>query len=592
MKYSSLIIATSLLTMTAGCASNKDSQATTLELKHVPETTVNADKGKELELNEFHPAEDILYAEESVALPSTAKYAVPQKQKISEGKDAEFASRSRLEHAAKAFSVDMIPSYYQDEGREKYAAIEHSEVKLVSTSPVSTFSIDVDTASYANIRRFLTKGALPPADAVRVEEMVNYFSYSYDAPSEPAQPFSINTELAKSPWSADHVLLKVGLKGYEAPIKERPSSNLVFLLDVSGSMNAPDKLPLLKKSLVLLSKQLSENDSVAIVVYAGASGVVLEPTKGNETHKIESALNQLSAGGSTNGQAGIQLAYELAKQNYDEQGINRVILATDGDFNVGTSDVESLKKLIERKREEGVSLTTLGFGTGNYNDQLMETLADHGNGNYAYIDTFSEAKKVLAEQLNATLMTIAKDVKIQLEFNPGIVKEYRLLGYENQALKREDFNNDRVDAGEIGAGHTVTAIYELALQSNAYSSVDPLRYQTEAQTQQQTVSDFGNELAFVKFRYKAPNGDKSKLISQPIKAANFNALPSFDQASESFRFAASVAQFGEALRHSKYVQNDYEAIISNALKARGEDPMGYRSEFIQLVRLAAKLSNT
>jgi Ca-activated chloride channel family protein len=338
----------------------------------------------------------------------------------------------------------------------------------------------------------------------------------------------------------------------------------------------------------MLSKQLSAKDSVAIVVYAGASGVVLEPTQGNDTHKIEAALNQLTAGGSTNGQAGIQLAYQLAKQNFKEEGINRVVLATDGDFNVGMNDVDSLKDLIKLKRKEGIFLTTLGFGTGNYNDELMEALANNGNGNYAYIDTFAEAKKVLAEEMSATLMTIAKDVKIQVEFNPSVVKEYRLLGYENRTLNREDFNNDRVDAGEIGAGHTVTAIYEIALQSSPYSSVDPLRYEAE----KPSVKDMSGELAFVKFRYKAPDGDKSKLISQPISLPTSGDMPNFEDASDSFKFAASVAQFGEALRQSKYLDANYEQIISNALATRGEDAMGYRSEFIQLVRLAKSLSGS
>lgn len=507
--------------------------------------------------------------------------------------EAEYAPASVVMSAKRAMSYEMVqppvmPTYALDESSEKYASLDQSTIKRVSSDPVSTFSIDVDTASYTNIRRFLTQGTMPPVDAVRLEEMINYFDYAYEAPSSASQPFSITTEIAQSPWSANHVLLKLGLKGYEPPADERPDSNLVFLLDVSGSMNSPNKLPLLKKSLVMLSKQLSAEDSVAIVVYAGASGVVLEPTQGNDTHKIEAALNQLSAGGPTNGQAGIQLAYQLAKQNFKEDGINRVVLATDGDFNVGTSDVDSLKHLIKQKRKEGIFLTTLGFGTGNYNDELMEALANNGNGNYAYIDTFAEAKKVLAEEMSATLMTIAKDVKIQVEFNPSVVKEYRLLGYENRTLNREDFNNDRVDAGEIGAGHTVTAIYEIALQSSPYSSVDELRYEAE----KPSVKDMSGELAFVKFRYKAPDDDKSKLISQPISLPTSDDMPNFEDASESFKFAASVAQFGEALRQSKYLDTNYEQIISNALASRGEDAMGYRSEFIQLVRLAKGLSES
>ena len=485
-------------------------------------------------------------------------------------------------------ATDRVTNYYQDHEREKYASIDQNSVKQASINPVSTFSIDVDTGSYTNIRRMLTQGALPPKNAVRIEEMINYFDYGYDAPNEKSVPFSIHTELALSPWSKDHALLRIGLKGYEPAKQDRPASNLVFLLDVSGSMNSPDKLPLLKKSLILLSKQLDSNDKVAIVVYAGASGVVLEPTDGNQTFEIEQALENLSAGGSTNGQAGIQLAYQLAKKCYDPAGINRVILATDGDFNVGTRDVDALKELIERKREEGISLTTLGFGTGNYNDHLMEQLADVGNGNYAYIDTFKEARKVLVEELTATLMTIAKDVKIQVEFNPRIVKEYRLIGYENRALAREDFNNDKVDAGEVGAGHTVTALYEIVLQDSKGKRIDPLRYQNEGSPEVNNNDRISNELAFVKFRYKALNSSKSKLISRAIKRTK--PIESFENASEDFRFSATVAHFGESLRHSKYVANmDYETMIQHALNSKGSDPFGYRSEFVQLIRLASNL---
>tara|TARA_R110002072_G_scaffold133803_4_gene274363 strand:+ start:49520 stop:51289 length:1770 start_codon:yes stop_codon:yes gene_type:complete len=483
---------------------------------------------------------------------------------------------------------DIPPQFYQDKDREQYASLAQSAVKQVISEPVSTFSIDVDTGSYTNIRRMLNQGYLPPADAVRIEEMINYFGYAYETPTDNVTPFSIQTELAMSPWSKDHALLRIGLKGYEPITDKRPASNLVFLLDVSGSMNAPDKLPLLKKSLLLLSKQLTSADKVAIVVYAGASGTVLEPTAGNQTLLIEQALDKLSAGGSTNGQAGIELAYQLAKQHYDSSGINRVILATDGDFNVGTSNVDSLKTLIEQKREEGISLTTLGFGTGNYNDELMEQLADVGNGNYAYIDGLNEARKVLVEELDSTLMTIAKDVKIQVEFNPEIVKEYRLLGYENRSLAREDFNNDKVDAGEIGAGHTVTALYELVLKGSEGQRVDPLRYQNASKSQSNASDYMTNELAFIKFRYKAVNTMKSKLISRPVFKSH--QITDFDQASEDFRFSATVAEFGEVLRQSKYVEGlDYKTMIEHALNAKGADPFGYRSEFIQLLRLASNL---
>lgn len=480
------------------------------------------------------------------------------------------------------------PSIYQDTGQENYASIQQGAVKQVSLDPVSTFSIDVDTGSYSNIRRMLNQGYLPPADAVRIEEMINYFDYAYAVPSSPNEPFSIKTEVAQAPWSSDHVLLQVALKGYEPIAAERAAANLVFLLDVSGSMNSPQKLPLLKKSLIMLSKQLKSHDKVSIVVYAGASGVVLEPVSGNQTLKIEQALEKLTAGGATNGQSGIHLAYQLAKSEYVPKGINRVILATDGDFNVGTSDVEALKNLIAQKRKEGIALTTLGFGTGNYNDELMEQLADVGNGNYAYIDGLNEARKVLVEELSSTLLTIAQDVKIQIEFNPEVVKEYRLLGYENRALKREDFNNDKVDAGDIGAGHTVTALYELVLQNNGSSRIDPLRYQQKVKTVGQAISQGSDELAFIKFRYKALNAAKSKLITRAIH--NPQQVSAFENASSDFRFAVTVAEFGEVLRQSKYVETvDYNAMIKHALEAKGTDTFGYRSEFIQLLRLASTL---
>lgn len=495
--------------------------------------------------------------------------------------------------SSRSISTDHQPQYYQETGRENYAAISQSAVKQVSSDPVSTFSIDVDTGSYTNVRRMLNQGYLPPVDAVRVEEMINYFDYAYQVPNSQSEPFSIKTELAQSPWSSDQVLLQVALKGYELIEEDRPAANLVFLLDVSGSMNSPQKLPLLKKSLILLSKQLDSQDKVSIVVYAGASGVVLEPTSGNQTLEIEQALEKLTAGGSTNGQSGIQLAYQLAKKEYVAGGINRVILATDGDFNVGTSDVDSLKKLIELKRKEGIALTTLGFGTGNYNDELMEQLADVGNGNYAYIDNLKEARKVLVEELSSTLLTIAQDVKIQIEFNPEIVKEYRLLGYENRALKREDFNNDKVDAGDIGAGHAVTALYELVLQTNTTSRIDPLRYQQTANKEKTIAHNSDSdsvsaELAFIKFRYKELNATKSQLIARPI--LNPEQVNAFDKASNDFRFAATVAEFGEGLRQSKYIETvDYNSMIKHALQAKGSDPFGYRSEFIQLLRLASNL---
>ena len=502
--------------------------------------------------------------------------------------------------AGLALSGQMSPQYLphpdypdviqNDADREKYAEVTPNPIKSVLENPVSTFSIDVDTGAYSNVRRMLNQGRIPPKNAVRVEEMINYFDYQYASPESANTPFSVHTELATSPWSKEHVLMKVGLKGYDVETTERPSANLVFLLDVSGSMNAPNKLPLLKKSLLMLTKTLNEQDKVSIVVYAGASGVVLEPTEGNQKFKIEQALNALKAGGSTNGQAGIQLAYQLAEKAFIKNGINRVMLATDGDFNVGTSDVEALKTLIEKKRKKGISLTTLGFGAGNYNDHLMEQLADVGNGNYAYIDTLHEARKVLVEEITSTLMTIAKDVKIQLEFNPQWVAEYRLIGYENRMLAREDFNNDKVDAGEIGAGHTVTAIYELALKGQGGQRLEPLRYQDTASDAQQ-IGDKPSELGFLKLRYKAPDESKSKLLEVPIKASN--EYLAFDRASEDFRFSAVVAGFGQKLRNDKYLPEfEYQDMINIAQQAKGNDPFGYRNEFVQLLRLAESLDST
>ncbi|MFC3150262.1 von Willebrand factor type A domain-containing protein [Litoribrevibacter euphylliae] len=492
------------------------------------------------------------------------------------------------------FDQGHLPS--DDLSNEKYADIEFNSVKSVVQEPVSTFSIDVDTGSYSNIRRILNQGVMPPKNAVRIEEMVNYFDYDYPQPDLSKAPFSVNTELAQAPWSDDHLLLRVGLQGFEPVQSERPHANLVFLLDVSGSMNSADKLPLLKKSLLMLTNQLSEDDKVSIVVYAGASGVVLEPTAGNEKFKIEQALQKLQAGGSTNGHQGIQLAYRLAEQSFVKDGINRVLLATDGDFNVGLSDTDALKDLIESKRKKGISLTTLGFGTGNYNDHLMEQLADVGNGNYAYIDTLHEARKVLVEELNATLMTIAKDVKIQLEFNPQWVAEYRLIGYENRMLAREDFNNDKVDSGEIGAGHKVTAIYELALVDSDGQRLPALRYQQEGQSKTSTETSVSlskaassSELGFLKLRYKAPDAEKSQLIETPIQLSK--KVASFANASQDFRFAAVVAGFGQKLRQDKYLNGfDYQDMVDQAQKAKGNDPFGYRNEFIQLVRLADSLS--
>ena len=467
--------------------------------------------------------------------------------------------------------------------RENYAHFDDNPIKRVKDNPVSTFSIDVDTGAYANVRRVLNYGGLPKHDAVRVEEMINYFTYDYPLPEALDPPFRVTTEVGPTPWNKKTNLLHIGIKGYNIPKDKLPPANLVFLADVSGSMDSPDKLGLLKSALKLLTKQLSAKDKVSLVVYAGASGVVLEPTAGNETATINAALDRLSAGGSTNGGEGIQLAYAMAEKAFIKGGINRILLATDGDFNVGTVNFEALKNLVEEKRKTGISLTTLGFGTGNYNDHLMEQLADAGNGNYAYIDSINEARKVLVDEISSTFNIIAKDVKIQIEFNPAIVAEYRLIGYENRLLKREDFNNDKVDAGEIGAGHSVTALYEIALVGSGGERLEKLRYSSEKKNRNKTQHN--NELAFVRLRYKAPNGNTSKLLERRILQRDI--IKRLNKTSQRFRFSAAVAAFGQQLRGGKYLEQfSYSDIIRLARGARGEDPFGYRAEFLKLVRQA------
>ena len=488
---------------------------------------------------------------------------------------------------AAAGSIAYAPAltYQQPVDTERYQHLDENGVHLVSEQPVSTFSIDVDTGAYANVRRFLNAGQLPPQDAVRVEEMINYFDYQYAAPASRDTPFKVSTELANAPWNQQSLLLKIGIKGFEVPASERPAANLVFLIDVSGSMQSPDKLPLLKNAFRLLTDQLNERDHVAMVVYAGSSGMVLEPTSGKDKHKILAALERLEAGGSTNGAAGIEQAYALAKSMSIPQGINRVVLATDGDFNVGTVNFEALVDKAERERASGVALTTLGFGTGNYNDQLLERLADAGNGNYAYVDTLSEARKVLVSELSSTLFTIAQDVKIQVEFNPATVQEYRLVGYENRLLKREDFNNDKVDAGDIGAGHRVTALYEI-VPVGGKARVDALRYGAASHTTDKMAAKT-TELANVRLRYKQPSSDQSQLLEYPIVRSSQVALAS---ASPDFRFAASVAAFGQLLRGGKYMEGfGYRDVAALASSSRGADGEGYRSEFVSLVKLAESL---
>ncbi|MEZ0223103.1 MAG: von Willebrand factor type A domain-containing protein [Alphaproteobacteria bacterium] len=475
-------------------------------------------------------------------------------------------------------------SYYQDQGRDEYPNYEDNSVKSASAEPVSTFSIDVDTSSYSLIRRMINGGQLPPKGAVRLEELLNYFPYSYALPAKNEDPFKPTVAVYNCPWSADHKLMHIGIKGYD--LENKPKSNIIFLIDTSGSMNSPDKLPLLISSFKLMLDSLNPDDTIGIVTYAGSAGVALEPTKASEKSKIIAALDRLSAGGSTAGADGIRTAYELAERGRIKEGNNRIILATDGDFNVGISDQGELKGFIEKKRNDGIFMSTMGFGMGNYHDNTMQTLAQNGNGNAAYIDNLNEARKVLVEEAGATLFTIAKDVKIQVEFNPALVQEYRLIGYETRHLNREDFNNDKIDAGEIGSGHAVTAIYEVT-PVGATASVDNLRYAAKekaAVVNEEDKSTFSNELAFLKIRYKQPDGTVSKLMTRPITAADeqkFDALP------DDIRFAAAVAGFGQLLRENKYTGSlTWDQVIEMANSARGKDEFGYRTEFVNLVRLA------
>ena len=478
---------------------------------------------------------------------------------------------------------------YQDYGRENYQVFENNGVHWARQDPVSTFSIDVDTASYANVRRILNYGHLPNPNAVRVEELINYFKYDYPQSKNLVTPFSVYTEIGPSPWDVKRKLLHIGINGWQ-PDQQRdlPAANLVFLIDVSGSMQAPDKMELLKSAMKLLVEQLRPQDRLSIAVYAGSSGTVLAPTAGDQKATINAALDRLHAGGSTNGGAGIRLAYNLARQSFIDEGVNRVILATDGDFNVGTTDIAELERLVENERESGVALTVLGFGSGNYNDHLMQKIAQIGNGNAAYIDNINEARKVLVDELGATLNTIAKDVKIQVEFNPEVVESYRLIGYETRHLNREDFNNDKIDAGEIGAGHTVTALYELTLIDGDAGLVDPLRYGKQSAPERAVRHD-GVEIAFLKLRYKSPDAQVSRLIEHPLY---WNTMvDELAETSENFRFSASVAWLGQLLRHNNLIADvSYKNVIELAQTARGNDQFGYRSEFINLARTAQALS--
>lgn len=466
----------------------------------------------------------------------------------------------------------------QPANTEKYAAHDYNPVHRASEQPLSTFSIDVDTGSYANVRRMLNQGVRPPADAVRAEEFINYFDYGHPGPASRDTPFRVTTELAPAPWNAQRQVLMIGIKGYDVPKATLPPANLVFLIDTSGSMDEPDKLPLVKESLRQLVPQLRRQDRVSMVVYAGSAGLVLPPTPGDRHDEIIAALDRLDAGGSTNGGDGIRLAYAMAKQAFVDGGVNRVILATDGDFNVGTVDQNALETLVADRRKSGIALTTLGFGTGNYNDALAERLADVGDGNHAYIDSLREGRKVLVEEMGSTLMTIARDVKIQVEFNPAQVAEYRLIGYENRVLRREDFANDQVDAGDIGAGHEVTALYEITPAGSAATRVPALLY--GAGTGRPSACE-GNacEVATLRLRYKLPAQSSSRLIETPILASKRVARPG-----NSLRFAATVAGFADALRGGTAFDGwGWDAIEREARAAAQGDRKGERAEFAGLV---------
>ena len=472
---------------------------------------------------------------------------------------------------------------YEDSNTEEYGLVTENRFLDVRTSPLSTFGIDVDRASYSNVRRYLAQGVLPPRDAVRIEELVNYFTYDYPDPSGDA-PFSITTEVAACPWNEQNSLVRIGLQGRRMKTDDLPPSNLVFLLDVSGSMHSPDKLPLLKSAMSLVIEQLRPQDKVTIVVYAGSAGLVLPPTSGAQKGAIWSAVERLEAGGSTAGGQGILLAYEKAKESFVRGGNNRVILATDGDFNVGVNSLGDLERLIEEKRKDGIFLTVLGFGTGNIKDSKMELLADKGNGNYAYIDGMQEARKVLIQEMGGTLFTIAKDVKLQIEFNPALVGAYRLIGYENRVLRNEDFNDDRKDSGDLGAGHSVTALYEIVPPGaeSGLADVDPLKYQRTA-----PPAGASAEMMTVKLRYKEPDGDESRLLTRTVLANS----KKFELASDDLQFAAAVAELGLLLRDSSYKgSGSFDHVIATATRSQGRDEEGYRRDFVQLAQQAASLS--
>ena len=517
--------------------------------------------------------------------PAAPSYTAPAQEAAqaskSQAMDAAYAGTARVRMAVMPSPPVSAEIALPLQNTEQYGQISTNPVHAVAQQPVSTFSIDVDTGSYANSRRFLNNGRLPPVNAVRVEELINYFDYSYPLPQGRA-PFAVHTDTVDSPWQPHAKIIKIGIKAQDLALKELPPANLVFLVDVSGSMNAPDKLPLVKQTLRLLTEQLRAQDKVTLITYASGEKLVLPPTSGSQKQSILRAINGLQAGGATAGEQAIQLAYQEAEKAHIKNGINRILLATDGDFNVGITDFDTLKGMVAEKRKAGISLTTLGFGTGNYNERLMEQLADAGDGNYSYIDNPNEAKKVLQRQLSSTLATVAQDVKIQVEFNPATVKEYRLVGYENRLLKQEDFNNDNVDAGDIGAGHSVTALYEI-IPAGQPGWLGESRYQPAPPA----ATGKAGEYAHVNLRYKLPGKSNSILISQPVAAGS----KPLAQADADTRFAIAVAAYGQQLRGGQYNgKMGWSDIIRLARQADKPDPYGLRSEFVELAKIAQSLS--
>jgi Ca-activated chloride channel family protein len=542
--------------------------------KRVPEADAKADAAQVTDMRAAEPAPLAESREEE------AVAVMPEALAVGRAADVQALSRTVVQPSA---AVDVIAV----EDRERFASADPNPVKSVATDPVSTFSADVDTASYSYVRRALLGGSLPDVDAVRVEELVNYFPYDWKGPETVEKPFNATVTVMPTPWNKDTELLHIGIKGFETVPTEQPAANLVFLIDVSGSMDEPDKLPLLKGAFRLLVGKLKDTDTVSIVTYAGNAGVVLEPTAAKDRQTIFDAIDTLQPGGSTAGAEGIEAAYRLAGKAFKKDGVNRVMLATDGDFNVGPASDEDLKRIIEERRRSGIFLSVLGFGRGNYNDGMMQTLAQNGNGTAAYIDTLAEAQKTLVEEAGSSLFPIAKDVKFQIEFNPDRIAEYRLIGYETRVLNREDFNNDKVDAGDIGSGHRVTAIYEVTPKGSPAVLNDPLRYGKGAAGA--TPAEGSGELAFLKMRWKKPASDTSELVTLPVTDAN--AVADVNAASADVRFSVAVAAFGQKLKGVTALQDyAYGSILGLAEAAKGNDPFGYRAEFLKLVQLAGGLS--